>query len=472
MIYLGVEYGAIFHLEGPNGVKAVFNDPTDPDYVGVLDPESSGLDSPELREDTADRVESDGSIFGPFLAGKRPIILQGTILATSKTQRNERAGKLRAASNIKLADAVLWWEDAAAGKIQVQVRRSSGGLRITKGFVKEFQLSLVASDPKIVSSTLHATSAVGIKLGSKTMAPTAVTTEKYEDSGGHVGPLWVTPENAKASDNVYTTGTPGTKGSVVPTGWLIGTFPFSEIPAGARVQTLKVTMEDKIEALPSPTPLSMLWLTRIYAKALSTLRIQFNETGRTAAEMPAVAEAVHTGGPRDLMAAATEVGATRPYTRKQITEALREEGKIGIAYYYTFYFGFGGGEAKKISVDQMTAIAAYATPAIVEATNNGNVAADSIIKVTGPAVSPTVENETNGELLTYTGTIGAGEVVTFDSSAHTAVSSKYGNVYNNVVFPTNWVRINPGTNRLSLFAESGTSETETKLEVTWRDAWE
>lgn len=146
----GPEYGVKFTLEGPDGTKAVFNDSTDPNYVGILSPESSGLDSADVRESAADAVEADGGIHGNFFYGRRPVVLQGTIIASSATQRNERASRLKQASNAMRADATLKWTPTGSEEMELKLRRQQP-LRITKGFVKEFQLSMVSASALIKS---------------------------------------------------------------------------------------------------------------------------------------------------------------------------------------------------------------------------------------------------------------------------------------------------------------------------------
>jgi virginiamycin B lyase len=152
----GPEYGVKFTLEGPDGTKAVFNDSTDPNFVGVLSPESSGLDSADVRESAADAVESDGGVHGDFYYGRRPVVLQGTISASSAAQRNERASKLKQASNAMREDATLKWTPAGGEEMELKVRRQQP-VRITKGFVKEFQVPLVSASALIKSVKTNTT---------------------------------------------------------------------------------------------------------------------------------------------------------------------------------------------------------------------------------------------------------------------------------------------------------------------------
>lgn len=155
---LGVEYGCPFVLTGPDGTRAVFNDDTDEDFVGILSAEeSSGLDSPDVREDIQARAEADGAVQGNNYFGARPVVLTGTIIATSKVNRNEKVARLKRASLALREDAKLEWapaelqEEEEAVWVYLNVRRQQP-LRVTKGYTKHFQLPLVAGDPTIRAS--------------------------------------------------------------------------------------------------------------------------------------------------------------------------------------------------------------------------------------------------------------------------------------------------------------------------------
>lgn len=152
MSSLGIEWGAKYTLVGPDGTTVVFNDSSDPNFIGVLSPESSGLDSPDVREDATDATEEDGGHHGDFFEGRRPVVLQGTIIASSATQRNERVGKLKRATRALRRDATLTWKIAGGVEVELALRRQQP-LRVTKGYTKDFQVGMVAADifPKSVA---------------------------------------------------------------------------------------------------------------------------------------------------------------------------------------------------------------------------------------------------------------------------------------------------------------------------------
>jgi hypothetical protein len=150
----GPEYGVPYVLTGPDGSRAVFNDQTDADYVGALT-DATGFDSPEVRESADNLVGMDGGIHGSFYYGRRPVTLSGTVYnVATDAVRNTRLTKLQQASNAVRGDATLSWTPGGGVAQQIKVRRQQP-LRISGGWVKDFQLSLVAADPRIYSAVLH-----------------------------------------------------------------------------------------------------------------------------------------------------------------------------------------------------------------------------------------------------------------------------------------------------------------------------
>lgn len=172
---LGVEYGQKMTLTGPDGTVAVFNDTSDPNFVGSLDPaNSSGLDSPDVRENADDLVQMDGGVHGDFFYGRRPLTLGGRVHGhTSTTQRNLRLDLLKRATNALRPVALgsgpaaaqgnsrLSWTPSGGVPVFIDVRRQQP-LRVTAGWVKEFQAQMVAADPRFYSQTLHSSTTAGL----------------------------------------------------------------------------------------------------------------------------------------------------------------------------------------------------------------------------------------------------------------------------------------------------------------------
>jgi len=153
------QLGCKYVLLGTDGVtRAVFNDSTDADYVGVLS-EITGLDSAEVRESADDLPQADGGWHGQFWYGRRPITMTIQVAnVSSNVDRDTKLDKLRRASNALRADATLQWQNNPTTSnpgMQTWVRRQQP-LRITGGWVKTIQLALVSQYAPLFSQTAHA----------------------------------------------------------------------------------------------------------------------------------------------------------------------------------------------------------------------------------------------------------------------------------------------------------------------------
>ena len=157
---LAVEVGTIYTLTGPDGSVAVFNDPLDANYVGMLT-DVSGLDSAEVRESAADLIEADGGAHGAFYMGRRPITLSGRVFNHSSiAERNVRLDRARRASLGLRADSTLKWTPVGAQEVFVSVRRQQP-FRESGGWVKDFQIPLV-SELAVIQSTTQISVAGGV----------------------------------------------------------------------------------------------------------------------------------------------------------------------------------------------------------------------------------------------------------------------------------------------------------------------
>lgn len=160
---LASQTGAIYTLT--NGAwTAVFNDPTSPNYVGMLS-EVTGLDSAEVRENATDLVEADGGVHGPFYMGRRPIVLTGKVFGhATVAARDVRLDRARNASLALRTDATLAWTAASGAAVFVPVRRQQP-FRETEGWNKAFQIPLVSQYAQIFGSTLKTAASVAAGTG-------------------------------------------------------------------------------------------------------------------------------------------------------------------------------------------------------------------------------------------------------------------------------------------------------------------
>lgn len=149
----GPQFGVRYTLVNAEGVRCVFNDAEDADYVGWLTG-ISGFDSPEMREAADDLVGDDGGVHGTFYYGRRPVVLEGMIDSRpDNVERNLRMTRLARASNAMRQDATLRWMPDGGVEQFMNVRRQAP-LRISGGYNKSFQMSLVSPDPRIYSAQI------------------------------------------------------------------------------------------------------------------------------------------------------------------------------------------------------------------------------------------------------------------------------------------------------------------------------
>jgi hypothetical protein len=202
-------------LEGPDGTRAVFNDQTDPDYVGALTA-VSGFDSPEVRESFDDLVEFDGGVHGPFFYGRRPMTLEGLIYDHGSTEvRNERISRIKRACNAMRQNATLTFTPHGAEPMFAWVRRQQP-LRVDGGWNKTFQIPLVAADPRFYSTLLSTSSVMADEqLGG---AVGAGFDQGFDIDFGEAAPtgqLYVNVGGDTETYPIYTIFGPGTGPSIV-----------------------------------------------------------------------------------------------------------------------------------------------------------------------------------------------------------------------------------------------------------------
>ena len=147
----GPQFGIKYTLTNAEGLRCVFNDEHDADYVGWLT-NISGFDSPDVREAADDLVGDDGGVHGLFYYGRRPVVLEGMIDSRpDNALRNLRMTRLQRSSNAMRTDSTLRWMPEGGVEQVLNLRRQQP-LRITGGYNKSFQLSMVSSDPRIYSA--------------------------------------------------------------------------------------------------------------------------------------------------------------------------------------------------------------------------------------------------------------------------------------------------------------------------------
>lgn len=162
---IGVEQGAVYVITGPDGTRAVLNDPTDRDFVGYLTEPPSGLERAGVRESADLLPEADGGIHGAFRYDRLSFTLKG-VITPALTARDVAAGetsdltvwvrrqaKLMRATDAMLADAYLRWKPSYAPAVQVAFRQLQP-TRITDRRPKSFLVAGVSEDAAVYGQDL------------------------------------------------------------------------------------------------------------------------------------------------------------------------------------------------------------------------------------------------------------------------------------------------------------------------------
>lgn len=155
----GQQGSAKFALISADGYRIVFNDSSDPDFIAPLNgPDAvTGLDGAEVRGSSEPRPDAHGVSSGPSYAGERPITMAGQIVpqgvtdTAAKLDRNIKLGKLRRVTgSLMTRQGQLIWQPEGGFEMVAAVRLQAP-VRTPGAWVKDFQLSLIASDPLIYS---------------------------------------------------------------------------------------------------------------------------------------------------------------------------------------------------------------------------------------------------------------------------------------------------------------------------------
>lgn len=181
------ETAATWTITGPDGTSVIFNDGVSGLYLQAV----TGFDSPNVRQNIADLPESDGAVAGSSYYSSRPVTLTGKIVASSAAQRNTTVVNLQRAFRGLRGDVTL--KSTPQGLPAMQATARLDNLRVTGGYVKDFQIALVCPDPRVFSQTLNTTSAQGV-----TATPGATFPWSWPVSfgGGSGALLTVNPTNA------------------------------------------------------------------------------------------------------------------------------------------------------------------------------------------------------------------------------------------------------------------------------------
>jgi hypothetical protein len=154
------QHGIPYRLTGPDGTVVVFNDPTDPDFIGYLDADNgiTGLlDSPDVREGYFDKPEAHGGVQTRNLYSRRVGTLQGVILPEPNwLTYNQRESSLKRASRglEGSAPSILTWTPDGRDTMMMRLYRQ-GKIAISGRRPKNFVVPLSSPDAFLVSAALN-----------------------------------------------------------------------------------------------------------------------------------------------------------------------------------------------------------------------------------------------------------------------------------------------------------------------------
>lgn len=448
-----------------NATIAVFNDPTDPNYVGMIT-EISGLDSPEVRESADDLVQADGGIHGDFFYGRRPITITGLILnPTSAAGRNAMMQKLSSASDAMRNDAILSWTPSGGVKQFVSVRRQQP-LRFSGAWQKTFQLQVVAADPRVYSDTLHLKAAPDF-----TNLKNFVTNPGAEGNSIQVAARFVASSTTGTPGSISISG-PGRPGS---SGGQFVTVSYTGVTSGGQV---RISTEQYAGVVAGERIYASGWVHSITAATSLGVQVEFFTSGgasvSTAVVATQTAPTLNTWyqlrGAVTVPATATKMrltGYAVPTTTGAQDLGLDDLMLVDHATFAGNYFD-GDQLGSRWSGTQ------YASSSLIDAvsyiTNAGSTPVFATIAVSGTVVTnPLLANFTNSQYIGLSG-VGVSGILAFDMLNKTVIDSTGStNKYQYVIFPgSQWWQVMPGANEIRL---EGSATTFPFFTIQWRDAW-
>lgn len=463
------ETGATYRLANPtNGAVAVFNDPFDPSYVGMLS-DVSGLDSPEVRESAEDLVQADGGTHGYFWFGRRPITLTAQVFGHGTiNERNIRVDRANRACTALRADSTLSWKPSdreenllinpklANNATGWALNSSTGGTAGTNGraampdIPSEWGWRVNYTQPADTTTRIYGALSTGVTIGvgkTYTVSAEAYVVDNHSgalstNAGHRVELRWY---NA-AGTNFSTTNatnvaiTTGTRARVSAT----GTAPAGAVTVRMQLSTLTNASSDVID---------VYWTKMRLTEGTQATYADGDTTGWS---WSGDANASASG---DFVEMFTPV---RLNSRFMQSGAWNKELSIPLVSEYATIQSTG---LRTVS---------GAGGATLTAENKGSWPATPILRVTGPtaqnftitntAPNPDLVLRTTGSLI-----VASGETLEIDTLNHTAyftAGARNGQSANRFIDfgLTTWPLMPTGNNT---FVLSGTGT----LVVNWRDTW-
>jgi hypothetical protein len=457
---LATEFGAIYTLT--NGAwTAVFNEPLDPNYVGMLT-EVTGLDSAEVRENATDLVESDGGVHGAFYMGRRPIVLNGKVFGHATIrERQIRLDKARNASLALRSDATLAWIPSTRnGNL---VKNPSAKNNVTDG-----GWSAVNASAPVRTTTVARTGPSAFQITSS-----AAGNYSLRNTGSLANMAPVIPGKTYTV-SAYTRTAVGTtpRNSNTYTDWYDAAgVRISAVPGAAVANTTGAWARPFTTGVAPPGAVGLATIVE-FTGGTAAGEVQYiddimvNEGSLPAAYSDGDTSGWYWHGDAHNSTSGNYVPMFVPVRRQQ---PFRESGawvkdfQIPLVSQYSQIFGWNL---------KTSATTAAGTSVVVE--NQGNFPAYPILRITGVSGNTTAVTDGHGGTFKTLNSLSlaAGEVVEFDMLNHTGVftigarAGQSATRYIDFMSITQWPALLTGNNTFTLAAGAAGS-----LTVLYRDTW-
>ena len=474
-----VTFGDRYEIVGAEGARAVFNDPTDPNYVGMLS-EITGLDSPEVRESAEDLVEGDGGVHGSFYFGRRPITMTCRVFGhATLAERALRIDRARRATLAMRADSVLAWKPTTRRENFLINPEFNGGstIGITPWAASGSSAGFAAGPTLSYSATGGSGNSAALRLQATQPAD---TTSRTASAGHGVLPVAnlipiVAGRSYHGQAFVNHVDAPAT-GSRVQIAWYKADGTLSATPSNSGPYVLAGAVGTATASLTATAPADAAYAQmRVQSTTNASGDVidvyfdgmMFTETAMGTTYFSGSTAGFFWQGTPGASASGDFVEMYVPVRRQQ---PFRETGpwvkELQIALV---------SESAVIRSTGVVATPSTASGSGVAVENRGSYVTYPVIEITGVSANPVVTQTGGGVFRTgpsgFALNLAAGEKVEFDFLTHTGVFTagarvgQSANRYIDFGLTTVWPAVRGATTETYTLTGGGT------MIVKWRDAW-
>lgn len=465
-VAFGFEVGIKYTLVGPRGHRVVFNDETDPDFIGRIE-EITGLDGPDTRESAENLVEADGGRHGDFYHGRRPITISGNLDTSSLgLSLNQKVTKLLAATNAMRQDAVLSWTPTGGIPMSLRLRRQQPP-RVTGARVKSFLVSMVCADSEVFSDLLLYQQTVALPPRRNLIPNPSFETDFT--GWTKIATSWAASTAARSAITPWSGSDGGFGAYVTGTKDATGTqrnldLATGQLPVTAGVDyTLKATANIQ-DAGAGGSLVYVEWRNSGGGFISFSVGAAQTGTGIKALQVNAVAPVGAAFAVCNLRTGSAVSGDTvaafwdsvifeRTSTIDVYFPTVEDLAGDDVNWTGTAWLmrSLSGDESWFTSPLQTGFTAAPGAQGLMIVNNLGNTESSPILRLRGPMKNPTITRVDTGEKIVLNYTLTAGQVLDVDTRDHTIVLNGDTNRYSALDFvQSSWWQLAPGINQIRL----------------------